>query len=36
MGEKNIKTTDKLTIAGFSTWFVSGGWRQRAVIPLVD
>jgi hypothetical protein len=25
MGEKNIKNTDKLTIARFSMWFASGG-----------
>jgi len=33
MGEKNIKTTDKLIFAGFSTWFVGGGCQRQAVIP---
>ena len=29
-----IKTTDKLTTAGFSVTFLSKGRWQRAVIPL--
>ena len=36
MGEKNRKITDKLILAGFSTWFASGGRWQQAVIPLVE
>ena len=36
MWEKNIKTTDKLTFAGFSTWFASGGCWRWAVIPIVE
>jgi hypothetical protein len=31
MGE--IKTTNKLTVPGFSVTFVSMEWWQRAVIP---
>jgi hypothetical protein len=31
-----IKITDKLTVAGFSVTFVSGGQWQWAVIPIVN
>jgi hypothetical protein len=36
MGGKKMKTTDKLTVAHFSMGFMSRGWQQKALIPLID